>query len=335
MANHNFDHSMDHIGDLGSDFLYADDDEYTDHFSDDFMDFDEYPSLQAHFDSVDIPPGVEASVPWLPDFFNVTKNTNGIDSFHTSSQMQLNTVGSQSSKPVDVGKMLSSVSNYSMVHASGVEQSSIWSPSTNGQSKKKALASQLGGSSSIAYGGGPSYGGYSTFDLNNQGSTTNLLYASSALGGFNYPTVNGPSVSWYESKMQSSLSNPTGHSNFYDPFHALHNLPEEGAVRTPKNVNEDDILRKFQLFKRFDTVEDHSDHHYTSKGSALKQVISFRRCKSWFLYLLFYSFVLCDFSYCILFFASNQRIGQREFRRSGEFWRRICQVSFILSVFII
>ncbi|KAJ6332988.1 hypothetical protein OIU77_008943 [Salix suchowensis] len=28
---------------------------------------------------------------------------------------------------------------------------------------------------------------------------------------------------------------------------------------------------KFQLFKRFDTVEDHSDHHYTSKGSSMKQ----------------------------------------------------------------
>lgn len=49
----------------GFDLPY-DDDYYIDICDDDFMDDDEYAMLQAHFDKVDIPPGVEAPIPWLP-----------------------------------------------------------------------------------------------------------------------------------------------------------------------------------------------------------------------------------------------------------------------------
>ncbi|XP_022717162.1 uncharacterized protein LOC111275856 isoform X4 [Durio zibethinus] len=46
---------------------------------------------------------------------------------------------------------------------------------------------------------------------------------------------------------------------------------EVADIRNQRNVNEEDILNKLQLFKQFDTVEDFSDHHYASSGASTKQ----------------------------------------------------------------
>ncbi|KAJ6728087.1 UBIQUITIN-CONJUGATING ENZYME E2 39-RELATED [Salix koriyanagi] len=163
------ENNMINVDGLDSDSLY-DDGACMDFDFDNLMEFDEYSYLQSHFDNVDIPPGVEAPIPWLPDSDNNAKKTaNGTNAFSTSNQMQSNGGGSWSLKPAHASKKLSSGSDSSfhnpmdsMCHASGVNLPSSWSI-------------------------------------------------------------------------------PTG---------------------CPK---------KFQLFKRFDTVEDHSDHHYTSKGSSMKQ----------------------------------------------------------------
>ena len=59
-------HSSINVDDFVSDLSFDDDDDCIDICSDDFMDDDEYAMLQAHFDNVDIPPGVEAPIPWMP-----------------------------------------------------------------------------------------------------------------------------------------------------------------------------------------------------------------------------------------------------------------------------
>ncbi|CAL5403000.1 unnamed protein product [Camellia sinensis] len=41
--------------------------------------------------------------------------------------------------------------------------------------------------------------------------------------------------------------------------------------RIKKPGNENDILTKFQLFKQFDVVQDHSDHHFSSTGYSVMQ----------------------------------------------------------------
>ncbi|XVE92756.1 hypothetical protein REPUB_Repub01dG0126900 [Reevesia pubescens] len=59
-----------------SDLSYHDDDEDCDDYADDVSDYgdnddflyeDDYSIMQSHFDNVDLPPGVEASIPWLKD----------------------------------------------------------------------------------------------------------------------------------------------------------------------------------------------------------------------------------------------------------------------------
>jgi ubiquitin-conjugating enzyme E2 O len=91
------------------------------------------------------------------------------------------------------------------------------------------------------------------------------------VGGLDHFPIISPSISSLVSKLNYSFPNHTSHPNVYDPFDALHIPPEDSAAGTPKNVDKDDILRKFQQFKQFDTVEDHSDHHYTN-SSSMKQV---------------------------------------------------------------
>ncbi|KAJ6886845.1 hypothetical protein NC651_027255 [Populus alba x Populus x berolinensis] len=287
---------------LDSDSLY-DDGACMDFYSDDIMEFDEYSYLQSHFDNVDIPPGVEAPIPWLPNSDNNAKKTaNGTNSFNTSNQMQSNGGGSWSLKPAHASKKLSSGSGSSfhnpmdsVSHASGVNLSSPWSFPQAAQSKKEKSISQHGrsalnfppfqskkkpatsnsstdygyakhlGDVMLPHGVGPAHLGHT--------SLAPEFYPTppSFVGGLHHFPIVGPSMSTFMSKFKKSFDNHTSHSNFYDPFDALHIPPEEKAAGTPKNVNKDDILRKFQLFKRFDTVEDHSDHHYTSKGSLMKQ----------------------------------------------------------------
>ncbi|XP_015582419.1 probable ubiquitin-conjugating enzyme E2 26 isoform X2 [Ricinus communis] len=285
------------------------DNECIDITSDDFMDFDEYAYLQAHFDNVDIPPGVEVPIPCLLDSLHKTKKTvNESDSLDTTNQKNLNNLVAWSSKSSAVGKKLGfkvtqdSVSHASGVdvsshwsfvsHASGADLSSHWSFSQTAQIKKKPTVSQLGyimnptaiqkikipvhssspiifspvnqlHKAAIPFPDEPSY----------QGGPTNPFFPSfpSHVGGLNHPASVGPPFSWPLSEFKSSFVDHTSHSEFYNPLYGGQNLSEEGVARTLKHVNEDDILSKYQNFKRFDTVEDHSDHHYASKGSSVKQ----------------------------------------------------------------
>ena len=67
-------HNLISVDGHGSD-RSCDDDDYIDLFSEDYAEVDEYALLQAHFDNVDIPPGVEAPFTWLPDYDMGLKQT--------------------------------------------------------------------------------------------------------------------------------------------------------------------------------------------------------------------------------------------------------------------
>ncbi|KAE9620769.1 hypothetical protein Lal_00019579 [Lupinus albus] len=69
-------YNLNTVDDHGSD-QSCDEDDYSDLFSDDYMDVDDYALLQAHFDNVDIPPGIEAPIPWLAEYALGSKKTGG------------------------------------------------------------------------------------------------------------------------------------------------------------------------------------------------------------------------------------------------------------------
>ena len=96
----------------------------------------------------------------------------------------------------------------------------------------------------------------------------------------NHTVVEESSMSWWPPSMKPnySFNKHNIYSTFPDPVDGAYITPQEVAdIRNQRNVNEEDILSKLQLFKKFDTVEDISDHHYASSGASTKQVTSFSR----------------------------------------------------------
>jgi len=89
-VSHNLVNLDGHISDLS----YDDNNEYFDSYPDDFMDADDYAIVQDHLDKMDIPPGIEAAIPWLPDFTQCKKNPiTGSSSQYAGTEMHLDVVG--------------------------------------------------------------------------------------------------------------------------------------------------------------------------------------------------------------------------------------------------
>ena len=337
----------------------SDDDDYIDLVSDDFMDVDEYAMLQKHFDSVDIPTGIEATIPFLmdpPQSNNKHVTGSSTSSVHATCPIQsqsctfgLRGINSSSSsfspEPAQFTTNLTSVSSPSLqIHMDTVSQpnvmdpSSPWLASPPAQSKKKAVTLQHRGAASNLPLGVQSK---SRWRRPFQSKKKQHMLSSSA----NYDPVNqldamklpsgvepsfwepympekikkkvGPSsfdnsssphppglkipLSSLQSpfksniKVKSAFFNNAAHFDFYDPMgsyhpqdladdpwlgnfsHSIKNDATGGSStntgQPTSTMNKDEILRKFQLFKQFDTVEDHSDHHYSANGSSLKQVV--------------------------------------------------------------
>ncbi|KAG5546244.1 hypothetical protein RHGRI_018426 [Rhododendron griersonianum] len=53
-------------------------------------------------------------------------------------------------------------------------------------------------------------------------------------------------------------------------------VPPVATSPTESHGNDDDILKKFQLFKKFDMVQDHSDHYHSSKDTIFVRVYESR-----------------------------------------------------------
>ncbi|KAF8411150.1 hypothetical protein HHK36_003693 [Tetracentron sinense] len=147
-----------------------DDDVYDDYIND-FAYDDEYSSLQAQFDTVDLPPGVEAYVPWMQD---------------------------------------------------------------PGQSKKKSAAAS---------------------------SSTSIFQSLHDP----VPIPYGVEVSspWFQDPSKSQ-QNPDATSSSIVSVESCSNDKEEYE-------EDEEALKKFLLFKQFDTVQDYLDHHFTDGGSSMKQ----------------------------------------------------------------
>ncbi|XVF18841.1 hypothetical protein REPUB_Repub11eG0057500 [Reevesia pubescens] len=291
--------------------LSYDDEFFDNYYLTDVMDVDEYAMLQAHFDNVDIPAGVEASIPWFEDFSdNKKKTSHG----HISSSVDGNdhSLSSWLSEPAHMNKKAASVSNSSfpapgdpLSHSSGV--ASLSSPllfPQGSQSKKSATSQHRWNSEKLPFGislQSPQAGG-STYGSNVSHSDAMLLphavtpvywehfnsaiqkqIGASSLFPSNFPPpvdalnhtgAAEPSVSWWPPPMKPkySFNKHNIYSTFPDPVDGAYITPQEVAdIRNQRIVNEEDILSKLQHFKQFDTVEDFADHHYASSGASTKQ----------------------------------------------------------------
>ncbi|KAK8368783.1 hypothetical protein V6Z12_A01G065500, partial [Gossypium hirsutum] len=306
------------IYNLDCDLTY-DDDFFDNYYGNDFMDVDEYAMLQAHFDNVDIPAGVEASIPWFADFSERKKDTSHVNSqssvntSHSKTQLSANgndqSLSSWLSEPTHMKKaaLVSSSSFHNPADPVSHSPGEVIVPSTllfpQGSQSKKSATSQLklssqslpfwnsfqpyqvGGSNNGSNGShsdsmmlphavNPTYLGHFSSAANKQIGAGSLNSNFPTPIDLNHTVVAEPSMPWWPPPMKPkyNFNKHNNYTSFPDPVDGVYITPQEVAdIRNQKNVNEEEILSKFQLFKQFDTVEDFSDHHYASGGASMKQ----------------------------------------------------------------
>ncbi|XP_030511927.1 probable ubiquitin-conjugating enzyme E2 25 isoform X1 [Rhodamnia argentea] len=319
------------------------DEDYMDIFED-VLDVDQYDTLQAHFDNMDIPPGVEAPIPWLSDLPKYKNEAGGGSSANGSSSL-INTEASLNlqemehtglTEPVQTQANHTSVSSHGLSglvdaasHPTLMDTSTPYLFTQAGQSKKNRASSQRSGNSkSFAFGlesfkprrffepfrnkKTPDASGSSSkpsavnkFDLikpppgveaplwgevinnsgNNPGGGFSFGPAFPVQAGTHTPTPGSEAFSsWVLGHPKNikgqSYKHHSAYSSYVSPLHpTVHILPaEEEDGKWPDNLTEvqgngveEDVMRKFKLFKQFDTVQDFSDHHYKSDSCGAKQ----------------------------------------------------------------
>ncbi|XP_015089373.1 probable ubiquitin-conjugating enzyme E2 25 [Solanum pennellii] len=278
------------IDEFGSDVLLGAD-EHMDMYYDDSV-YSDYVVLQAHFDNMDIPPGVEAPIPWMPgpmkeQMVSTTTSTSGRDVpgavRNQSTSFSSSTLVGQ---PTQFGSSWSSPGP-----ALGKEGQLVIGNSNEKSSKVVSNSKKIHSS-----------GGTASFDWNNpynmyEGSSSHYgkklgsSGATTSYGSGNQSTPIGPyfpnSVGAPVSDMKNLFLNPTtpiaagiAHASPAMMNHfplSLHksattagcpSIPSVPACNGEQHRNVDEILKNFQAFKKFDTVEDHSDHFYSRQASS-------------------------------------------------------------------
>ncbi|XP_047170476.1 probable ubiquitin-conjugating enzyme E2 25 isoform X2 [Vigna umbellata] len=251
----------------------CDDDDYSDLFSDDYIDADQSALIQNHFDNVDIPPGIEVPIPWMADLGLKKTNNHSLSPWsHTMS-----------------GAYVSQVTDSSQ-HLLTLEPSNL---ETQGPSAASNIfvdnfeAKKLPNASEVPHWG--HFGNSTTAD----GSKT-LNHSNFVGSSFHFPGAGFNNDMWSKKDLHfQPLSSYTVKSSFVGPFVPFSAAPEplfdnsrvhypvgdgnngaaaESAVATISDEARDEILRKFQNFKQFDTIENTSDHYFLNASCSMKQV---------------------------------------------------------------
>lgn len=336
----------------GSDQSCHDDDDCSDFFLDEYMDVDDYTLLQAHFDKANIPPGIEAPIPWLTEHDLGSKKAESSSlnpCFHTqqSNSTQVNYLSQPTwsiTNPETQGPSAGASSLETMMdaidHPSKIKLSSQLFSQTVPSKKKndgsqfrrhktKKLATVESSKSNWFLGPSdikkPNGIGYSAnhgfFDnskpmkLPHGGESPHWRLLESAqkeAGSMStyHPNFFGPvngslhfpgtefANPWLNSFHSNPFSSYTATSSFFNPFVPLHAPPEQvydnfwvhnpardgnhgttadSTVVTISDEVRAEILKKFQNFKQFDTIDDTSDHYFVRSNSSMKQVAFFLR----------------------------------------------------------
>ncbi|CAN4117707.1 unnamed protein product [Withania somnifera] len=288
------------IDDFGSD-LFCGADEHMNIYYDDL--YDDYAFLQSHFDNMDIPTGIEATIPWMPgplkeQIVSTTTSTLGRDLSGAARDQSTSFSGSTLvGEPSQFGLSLSSPGP-----ALGKEgQLVIGSSNANsskGVSSSKILSSGAGRRKKFH-----SSGTTTSFDwndpsklysesLSNYGKKLGSSGATASNGWYNQSThigpdfpfpVGSPMSHWHNlflnqiSPISAGVTDALGAMNYFPQ--SLHNsattagspsIPSGPACNGEQHGNLGETLKKFRLFKKFDTVDDHSDHFYSKQASSGK-----------------------------------------------------------------
>ncbi|XP_055808891.1 probable ubiquitin-conjugating enzyme E2 25 isoform X2 [Solanum dulcamara] len=293
------------IDEFGSDVHFGAD-EYMNMFFDDLL-YDDYAVLQSRFDNMDIPTGVEAPIPWMPgpikeQMVSTTTTTSGRD---VSGTMRDQSTSFSSSTPVgqptQFGSSWSSpgsalgkegqfiIGSSSEKSSKGVSSSKILSSGVEKQLSSHCEKNRSSGATA-SFGNNPSK--LYKESLAHYGKKLGSSGATTSSGWGNQSTHSGPHFPKFPfGSPVSDLSNVFLKRNtvisagiaqasapmmnsFPQNAHksattaGCPSIPSGPACNGEQHRNLGETLTKFRLFKKFDTVEDHSDHFYSRQASS-------------------------------------------------------------------
>ncbi|GAB4846247.1 ubiquitin-conjugating enzyme [Ancistrocladus abbreviatus] len=240
---------------------------------------DEYALLQAHFDSIDIPTGVEATIPWWPLSLESKEQATSAGSSLFSNVQSLD-AGMQKmdpSEPLRFDEPLQAIKSASKCfHGKGKPFSST--------SSSFGLHMQPGGTIFPPGTQSPGWTGYGNFPAANALSSMQHMKPMDV-----FKALLGLQVAFLRGHMKSSMiqsvdtSGPAPFKASYMshvPYPATRvddqivseiSLPSDLVSPRQGDTIKVHILKKFEHFKKFDTVLDHSDHRYAKiKESSMK-----------------------------------------------------------------
>ncbi|XP_073030850.1 uncharacterized protein [Primulina eburnea] len=293
------------IDDSSSNNFFGEED-WLDNYYDDIL-FDEHSMLESHFDHMDIPPGIEAPFPWLP---SSPRNKNKVTTTGTSTNSSLQLKSDVAIVPSSLNSPLTSWPSPSRSKSTRqpkklkLPYKSLEPGAVPNKSTVSISTSFLGSQSSISslalkHGKEPLH----SFGKNKRNTRASQVIYSGPLGqlssGASYPPVivnhassslklkmpsSSPGMETYMPPWQdlrlNMLGPSIGPSGFLTEFVTwpqdstdFKNGESPMVIQTtnvePRNI--DEVLQNFEGFKKFDTVEDYSDHFYLKNASSGKQ----------------------------------------------------------------
>ncbi|KAJ9537673.1 hypothetical protein OSB04_030406, partial [Centaurea solstitialis] len=211
----------------------------TNAYAGDYVFEDDYLTLQSHFDNMDLPSGIEVQIPWLPD--TAKMENRGSANQSVTSHTPLNPSGSST-------RLSRRRKNLAAGRSSdGMPKTKIQHP----------MYDKFGGMNMDATG--------SSFSNVTNGIVGNVNSSSFSL----LPPlgVETPVSGWHNADMyhmENMLAGP-------DAVISPRSSSLVGSSSSMVRHHNEDVLKKYESFKKFDTVSDYSDHHFSSQRSAVKQ----------------------------------------------------------------
>lgn len=234
--------------------IYEDDENYSEQYDFEMEEeTDNYSMYQDLFDGKDIPTGVEVSMDWFPNSADKesasgsSKSSNKSDVTGNSSKKATKGSGIQSqfSFP-DMATPIAQPWNALPHKAGGVIPNSAYALPQNSKAFQPPFT--LGSSTSKTY-----------FSNHFQPQTPDTV-----LGEAPAPAAGSSGL------LLPVPPNTPGFKGYGARYRVEEAILPPDASRVKRNM--EDFLGLYLFFKRFDIVEDFSDHHYASKGNSSKQV---------------------------------------------------------------
>ncbi|XP_062011348.1 probable ubiquitin-conjugating enzyme E2 26 [Rosa rugosa] len=251
---------------------------YADLFLDDGIDVDEYARLLSHFDNADISPGIEAPMPPIPWLFGPVKsdiksvsgsssdtNYRAAKSFASLSHNVIDLAGPSS----DASSSNDDYSGLYLEASIDIDEYAEMLAHFDKMDIPPGIEAPIPHFLSLS---DPSKSNINAVPGSSSSLEAQMNVFSPALGlssSWKLPQASSSKTKQSYLQHQGRASNiPVGVE-----LSKLHTQTQTNDVpaKQVSSMETDETIRKFKDFKQFDTVAEHSDHHYTNKSSSTMQ----------------------------------------------------------------